>query len=84
VLDRVYNPSMTTKTLTEMLDERDAKAREGNWVPACNGTETPFFTRTGRRLQYLWQPSTGRHAYIDCDTDIILSDDEAFAALGQF
>ena len=75
---------MTTKTLTELLDERDAKAREGNWVPANGGTEEPFLTRTGARLQYLYQPSTGRHAYIDCNSDTILSDAEAFAALGQF
>lgn len=54
---------------------------EGNWYPACNGTEVPFHTRTGRRLLYCWQPSTGKHAYLDCDTDLILSDEEAAQAL---
>jgi hypothetical protein len=30
----------------------------------------------------MWQASSGRHAYINCDTDIILSDEEAMNALG--
>lgn len=58
-----------------------AGAEQGNWVPACNGTEVPFTSRSGRRLLYCWQPSTGRHAYVDTQTDIVLSDDEARAAL---
>jgi hypothetical protein len=69
------------KTLTEIIAEREAKAEQGNWLPACGGTETPFMTRTGLRLLYCYQPSTGRHAYINCSTDIILSDSEASAAL---
>lgn len=56
---------------------------QGYWMPACGGTEQPFTTRTGRRLQYLWNPTTGEHAYIDCDTDILLSQEEANAALGN-
>ena len=48
---------------------------DGMWVPASGGTERPFMSR-GYRLQYLWQPSTGRHAYINCDTDILLTDAE--------
>ena len=48
-----------------------------NWIPACGGTELPFTTRLGRRLQYMYQPSTGRHAYIDLDRDLILTDEEA-------
>lgn len=60
------------------------RAAQGNWVPACGGTEQPFRTRTGRRVQYCWQPSTGRHAYLDCDTDIILTQSEADMALGHY
>ena len=56
---------------------------QDQWVPACGGTEVPFDTRTGRRLQYLWNPATGAHAYIDCRTDIILSNEEAQVALGN-
>jgi hypothetical protein len=71
------------KTVAEILDERKAKAEQGNWIPACGGTETPFYTRTGRRLLYCWQPSTGRHAYLDLGTDLILDDQEAWIALGN-
>lgn len=55
----------------------------GNWYPACGGTEVPFNTRTGRRLLYCWQPTTGRHAYLDLGTDMILSDEEAWQVLGN-
>jgi hypothetical protein len=72
-----------TATLTEILAARAAHAANGNWFPASGGTETPFTTRTGRRLQYCWQPSTGRHAYLDLGTDFILSDEEAAAAQGM-
>lgn len=72
------------KTLSEILDERDENAKQGDWFPACNGTEEPFFTRTGRRLLYCYQPSTGNHAYLDCETDLILSDDEAMQILNTF
>ncbi len=54
---------------------------QGDWIPACGGTEVPFTTRTGFKLLYCWQPSTGRHAYLDLGRDIILTDDEAMAAL---
>jgi hypothetical protein len=55
-----------------------------NWIPACGGTEQPFTSRTGRRLLYCWQPSTGRHAYLDLGSDLILSDEEAQNALALF
>lgn len=51
------------------------------WVPACGGTETPFTTRTGRRLLWMWNPTTGEHAYYDVTNDVFLSDEEATAAL---
>jgi len=59
------------------------RSRNDNWVPANGGTETPFVTRTGRRLLYCWQPSTGRHAYLDLGTDLILTDEEAELALAK-
>lgn len=69
------------QTLADRLNEAEQRKAQGNWVIACGGTEKPFTTRTGRRLQYIWQPSTGRHAYLDLGTDLILSDDEAQEAL---
>jgi hypothetical protein len=61
---------------------KNGVALADNWYPASGGTETEFRTRGGHRLLYCWQPSTGRHAYLNLDTDIILSDDEAMATLG--
>ena len=54
-----------------------------DWVPACGGTETPFTTRTGRRLLYMWNLSTGGHAYYDIASDIFLSNEEASTALAM-
>lgn len=71
-------------TLKDLLDASDAKKSQGNWVPANNQTEVPFFTRSGRRLLYCYQASTGNHAYLDLGQDIILSDEEAFLALGLY
>lgn len=52
-------------------------ADQGRWIPACNGTEVPFKSRRGVTLLYMYQPSTGIHAYLDCDADIFLTDEEA-------
>ena len=71
-------------TLAERFALCDAKRAQGNWFPACNGTETPYLTRTGRRLLYVYQPSTGKHAYLDTQTDLILSDDESEEAHGRY
>jgi hypothetical protein len=71
-------------TLAEMLKVQAEKAEQGAWIPGGGGSETPFWTRTGRRLLYCWQPSTGRHAYLDVQTDLILSDEEARVALGMY
>jgi hypothetical protein len=65
------------KTLAEILKESDERKSNGNWIPASGGTETPFMTRSGRTLLYCYQATTGRHAYLDCGTDIILTDAEA-------
>jgi hypothetical protein len=69
--------------LAATLAAADRRKEQGNWIPACGGTETPFRTRMGRRLLYCWQPSTGRHAYLDVDSDMILTDQEAQLALGN-
>lgn len=71
-------------TLADALDALDDARSQGNWEPANAGTETEFVTRNGRRLLYVWQPSTGNHAYLDLSTDLILSDEEARLALGTY
>ena len=65
------------KTIHEMLTEKAAKAANGNWASACGGTEEPFTTRTGARLLYCYQATTGLHAYLNLGTDLILSNEEA-------
>lgn len=52
-----------------------------HWVPAHNGTEEPFTSRSGKRLLYCYNPRQKRHAYLDLSSDIILTDDEAMDAL---
>ena len=69
--------------LSDLLTAKQAKADQGAWLPASGGTETPFFTRSGTRLLYCWQPTTGKHAYLNCDTDLILSFEEADALLAK-
>ena len=75
----------TTALLHELIDKHSAEvakcSKDDRWVPACGGMEVPFKSRSGKRLQYVWQPSTGQHAYLDVDSDIILSDEEAEAYL---
>ena len=72
------------ESVVDLLNRRQAEKENGNWFPANGGAETPFFTRSRRRLLYCWQPSTGRHAYLDCDSDLILSEEEARLALGTY
>jgi hypothetical protein len=55
---------------------------DGEWLPACGGTETPFRTRSGQVLLYMWNRVTGEHAYYDVQGDLFLSNEEAAAALG--
>lgn len=70
--------------IIEALKKSDERKAQGNWVPACGGTEVPFKTRSGRTLLYCYQPSSGRHAYLDCGTDLILSDEDARLALETY
>jgi len=73
-----------TETLVAYFERLDAWKSQGEWVPASGGTETPFLTRSGATLLYCYQPRSGKHAYLDVGTDLILTDDEASAILGRF
>ena len=48
-------------------------------IPASNGTETPFKSRSGRVLLYCYDTDTGKHLYLDVVTDMLLTNDEALA-----
>ncbi len=50
-------------------------AHQDAWVPGSGGNEKPFAMR-GRRLMYCYNPGQHKHAYYDCDTDIVLTDAE--------
>jgi len=68
-----------TPSVAEMIDQITARRKAAAfWVAACGGSETPFTCR-GRRLLYVWNGLTGdlcEHAYLDLDTDMILSVEE--------
>jgi hypothetical protein len=71
-------------TLADILEACDEAKRQGPWTPASGGTEQIFRARTGKRLLYCWQQTTGKHAYLDVDSDIILSDEEARMHLNMY
>ena len=74
---------MANQELNQTVEFAMARmARADRWVPACGGTETPFKTRTGRTLLYCWNAASGDHAYLDVDTDIILSNEDARQLIG--
>ena len=63
-------------TLTEAIETKQALKEQGPWFPACGGTEKPF--KVGfYRYQYMFQPSTRNHAYLNLDTDMFLTDEDA-------
>lgn len=60
-------------------------ARAGNadrWVPANGGSETPVRYRSGKTLLYVFNFATGKHAFLDCGNDTILTDEEALTHIG--
>lgn len=75
---------MITTSPTNAAFALACAARQDIWLPASNGTETPFNSRSGLRLLYCYNPYLQKHAYLDCSSDVILTDDEAFRALGLY
>jgi hypothetical protein len=63
--------------------EQRAPFRSRSGFQRAAERKTPFTTRTGRRLLYMWNPTTGEHAYYDVTNDVFLSADEATAALAM-
>jgi hypothetical protein len=64
--------------------EVDKKQSDGYWIPASGGAERPFKSRSGITMHYMWNPKTGKHAYLNVDTDIIMTDDEAEIAMQKY
>jgi hypothetical protein len=59
-------------------------ANDGNWVPGCGQTETEFRTRSGFRLLYCYNAVQHKHAYLNLDTDMLMTDEEARMAIGLY
>ncbi len=57
----------------DMLSAKPEPTTQGDWVRANNGSEEPFLYK-GRRLLYVWQPSSGHHGYLDLDRDMVYRD----------
>jgi hypothetical protein len=64
-------------SISEQIESIQYAMSNGDWFPANGGTEKPFRSRSGIRMLYCWQPSTGRHAYLNCNTDMLMTDEEA-------
>lgn len=76
--------TLNRESINETVEYQCAKMSNADrWVPACGGTEQQFKTRTGKTLLYCWNPLLHKHAYLDVDSDIILADREAAAAMGD-
>jgi hypothetical protein len=69
------------KSLADNMNAFDSWKSQGDWVPANNRTEEPFKTRSGYTLLYCFQPRSGKHAYLNVETDMILTDEEALEYL---
>lgn len=77
-------PEPIKASTNESAYQKLVAERADAWLPACGGTEKPFTSRSGRELLYCYNPKLGKHAYLDCGTDIILTDEEAAKALELF
>lgn len=70
-----------TASIADQIAAAEARRyQRGSWVTACGGKEVPM-TVQGRRVLYVWHTGTREHAYLDLDTDLILSNEDR-AALG--
>lgn len=68
-----------TQSIADQLNEAQARReRNGHWVAACGGSETPMTVR-GVRVLYCWHTGTREHAYINLGTDMVMSAAEATA-----
>ena len=82
-----WNPQEAVQHfVTHMLDEANCPTckgsgyakddpNQGQWVVGGGGSE-PIMTVNGRKVQYMFQPSTGKKAYYDFGSDMFLEPDE--------
>ena len=63
------SPEGVADTLARVRREQE----QGRWQVGCGGHEVPF-TYGHTRWLYVFQPSSGRHGYLNLDTDIVHDD----------
>lgn len=59
------------RDLTEYT--RAVAQREDRWVVGCGGSEVPFTYGLSRWL-YVYHPRSGKHGYLNLDTDVVHED----------
>ena len=64
------------KSVIEKIEEIEKRREQGNWQVAGGGSEERF-KKGCYSYTYMWQPSTGRHAYYCHETDMIVTDEQA-------
>lgn len=52
---------------------RAVAQREDRWVVGCGGNEVPF-TYNNERWLYVFHPQSGRHGYLNLNTDTVHDD----------
>ncbi len=68
-----------TINLAEAVEAHKRKLANSPWQPGTG--EEIFKSRSGYRLQWMFQPAARKHAYYCHDRDLILTDEEAEACL---
>ncbi|MEE9159908.1 MAG: hypothetical protein V3U60_16175 [Gammaproteobacteria bacterium] len=68
--------------LARQMTEYHAVIASGadSWVVGNGGTEMPTKTRNGILVQVMYNAKTGQHAYLNCDSDTIMTDAEVTSA----
>jgi hypothetical protein len=59
--------------VADVLARVKREQEQGRWVVGCGGSEVPF-EYWGTRWLYVFQPSSGRHGYLNLDTDVVHDD----------
>jgi len=73
----------TIDLLLEEYSEKDFKidteAQENDtepWVIATGGNSVPFVSRNGKKYLLIWNPKLRQNAYLEVESDVIITDDE--------
>lgn len=84
-LEQKYEISVAHRELTQLEKNKlafraAARTNADVWVVAHGGEEPITTTRSGIRVQYMWNFALQQHRYLNVDTDTIMSSSEVDAA----